>query len=128
MKLTKTTKYYFMFWIIYIPLTALFGLLFRIEIEKYVAGLGVGAVLLFIFLTIRLIIIKNSEKKEISKNIEKEIVKEENKIEEVKTEIKNEIIQEKIDVKENNETELSAEDFKELIQEEVQADEEVQPN
>ena len=58
MKLSKSMAYYFTFWIIYLPLTIVFSLLFNLKLEMFLSYLGIGALLLLAFLSVRFLIYK----------------------------------------------------------------------
>ncbi len=62
MKLTKGMAYYFMFWILYLPLSIVITLMLNFGLEEFFMSLGLGALILLAFLSIRLLIIKLSEK------------------------------------------------------------------
>jgi len=58
MKTSKLIAYYFMFWILYLPLSIAFSLLFKLNLETFFIFLGIGALLLLVFLTVKLLIVK----------------------------------------------------------------------
>lgn len=58
MKLTKGMAYYFIFWILYLPFSIVLTLILNYSIEEFFVSLGIGALLLLMFLTGRLILLK----------------------------------------------------------------------
>jgi len=58
MKTSKLIAYYFMFWILYLPLSIAFSLLFKLNLETFFIFLGIGALLLLLFLTVKFLIVK----------------------------------------------------------------------
>ena len=62
MKLTKGMAYYFAFWILYLPLSIVLTFMLNFGLEEFFVSLGLGALILLAFLSIRLLIIKLSEK------------------------------------------------------------------
>jgi|SRR3989344_4075292 len=66
MKLTKGIQYYFMFWTLYLPLSIVIALFFHHSLELFLAGIGIGAIGLFIFLFGRLLYLKIIKKKNLS--------------------------------------------------------------
>ena len=58
MKTTKLIAYYFLFWILYLPLSIVVSLLFKLDLESFFIFLGIGALLLLTFLTIKFLQVK----------------------------------------------------------------------
>ena len=58
MKTTKLIAYYFIFWILYLPLSIAVSLLFKLNLETFLISLGIGALLLLVFLTIKFLFVK----------------------------------------------------------------------
>lgn len=64
MKLTQGIQYYFMFWTLYLPVSIGIAVLFHHSLELFLAGLGIGALGLFVFLFGRLLYLKTASKKQ----------------------------------------------------------------
>ena len=58
MKFTKGMVYYFIFWILYLPFSIVLTLILNYGLEEFFVSLGLGALLLLVFLTGRLILLK----------------------------------------------------------------------
>ena len=58
MKLSKGMSYYFVFWITYLPFAILLTLFQDYGFVKFLVVIGSGALILLVFLTLRLIIFK----------------------------------------------------------------------
>ncbi len=58
MKLTRGMLLYFGFWILYLPASIVLTLLLDYNLEQFFVSLGLGALLLLLFLTGRLIVLK----------------------------------------------------------------------
>lgn len=99
MKLTKGMAYYFTFWILYLPLSIILTLILNFGLEEFFVSLGLGALILLAFLSIRLLVIKLSEKGPpsfpSSEDVSKAPIPEDNLelIEKTATEVKNEEVQ-----------------------------------
>jgi len=99
MRLIKGMAYYFMFWILYLPLSIVITLMLNFGLEEFFVSLGLGAIILLAFLSIRLLIIKLSEKDSpsfpSSKNVSEAPIPEDNLEIREKTaaEVKNEEVQ-----------------------------------
>ncbi len=61
MKLTKGMAYYFMFWILYLPLSIVITLMLNFGLEEFFVSLGLGALILLVFLSVRLLAVKLRE-------------------------------------------------------------------
>jgi len=62
MKLTRGMAYYFAFWILYLPLSIVLTFMQDFGLEEFFVSLGLGALILLVFLSVRLLIIKLSER------------------------------------------------------------------
>src|SRR3989338_5358212 len=99
MKLTKGMAYYFAFWILYLPLSIVLTLMLNFGLEEFFVSLGLGALILLAFLSIRLLIIKLSEKDPLSfpssENVSEAPISEDNLeiVEKTVMEVKNEEVQ-----------------------------------
>ena len=58
MKLSKSMFYYFGFWILYIPFSIVLTLLLNYNLEQFFVSFGLGALMLLVFLTVRLVFYK----------------------------------------------------------------------
>ncbi|MBS3162136.1 hypothetical protein J4476_05580 [Candidatus Woesearchaeota archaeon] len=66
MRTSKLIAYYFLFWILYLPLNIVISLLFKFDLGIFFMTLGIGALLLLAFLTIKLLIVKKKAHSKIS--------------------------------------------------------------
>ena len=71
MKMSKGILYYFVFWILYLPLNIVLTIILNQGIEEFFVSLGLGALIQFVFLSLRLIVMKLKEPKDT--DVEQEI-------------------------------------------------------
>ncbi|HLC86418.1 MAG TPA: hypothetical protein VJG30_03975 [Candidatus Nanoarchaeia archaeon] len=70
MKTSKLIAYYFMFWILYLPLSITVSLLFKLDLETFFIFLGIGALLLLVFLTVKFLLVKKKVHGKITPKVE----------------------------------------------------------
>lgn len=70
MKLTKSMKYYFIFNLVWIPLSFILNLVLEGNIPSFFTLIGIGALGLLVFLVIRYLVLKEKRVNSIVNNLE----------------------------------------------------------